>query len=153
MSKIIKLHERCFLCKSLEFCAECDKCPSCCSRSTCRGQYGPILGKMGSLGDQLQGHKNPQRRLQPSRLDHTKCHKHHLWLCTSYQYQLPDRGIRYTCANECNQNLASLGFFKRLFWVPKPNNHSEQISTDRVIRNGNYNNLPSDKGVGNIHRL
>ena len=43
--------ERCFLCRSLEF---CHKCPNCCSRSTCRGQFASVVGKMGSPGDPSQ---------------------------------------------------------------------------------------------------
>ena len=31
-----------------EFCLECLQCPSCCSRSKCRGQIAQILGNMGA---------------------------------------------------------------------------------------------------------
>ena len=30
------------LCQSLEFCPTCNKCSSCCSRSTCRGKTAPV---------------------------------------------------------------------------------------------------------------
>ena len=45
-----KYCERGFLCRSIEFCKSCHKCPNCCSGSTCRGQVTAVLGKMGSPG-------------------------------------------------------------------------------------------------------
>ena len=87
---------RCFLCVLNEFCAECHKCPTCCSKSSCRSQIPPIWGIMGNPGGQSKGHKNPQRRLHPPLLDPTKFDKitnHHKWLCTSSQEQLSGRGI------------------------------------------------------------
>ena len=48
-SKGNKICEKCFLCKSLEFCKKYHKCPTCCTKSTCRGQITPVLGKMGSF--------------------------------------------------------------------------------------------------------
>ena len=62
-SRVIKICERCFLCRSIEFCPECHQCPSCCSRSTCRGQIAPISGNEGNLRGRPQGHKNSQRSL------------------------------------------------------------------------------------------
>ena len=101
-SKVIKVCERGFLCLSIEFCTECEKkCPSWCSRSTCRGQIAPILGNMGNPEGQSQGYKDLQRRLHPPLLDPTKFDKvtdHYEWLCTSSQEQLPDRGITCTYA-------------------------------------------------------
>ena len=40
-----KACERCFLCRSLEFCKKCHKCPRCFSRSACRSQITPVLEK------------------------------------------------------------------------------------------------------------
>ena len=35
-------------CTSVQFCPDCHKWPSCCSRSTCRVQIAPSLGSKGS---------------------------------------------------------------------------------------------------------
>ena len=76
-----KTCERCFLCRSLEFCKSCHKCPNCCYRSTCRGQTAPVLEKMGSPGGKSQGGNSTQRGLHPplpikTQLDQvTNCHK------------------------------------------------------------------------------
>ena len=43
-----KICERCFLCRSLEFCKSCHQCPTSCYRSSCRGKVTPVLGEMGS---------------------------------------------------------------------------------------------------------
>ena len=42
---------------------KCHKCPNCCSRSTCRGQITPVLGKMASPGSQSKSCNSPQGRL------------------------------------------------------------------------------------------
>ena len=34
----IKTCQRCFFCHSIALCPICDKCPSCCKKSACRGQ-------------------------------------------------------------------------------------------------------------------
>ena len=59
----------------------------------------------------------------------------------------------------------SLGFYNRLFLVPKPNNrwrpylgpeHLEHLPKHRVIQNGDTRdnkNLPSGRGVGYLHRF
>ena len=45
-----KICEKCFLCRSLVFCKSCHQCPTCCYRSSCRGEVKSVLGEMGSLG-------------------------------------------------------------------------------------------------------
>ena len=65
-SKINKICERCFLCKSIEFCTKCHKCPVGCTKSACRGQITPVLEKMGSPRRQPQSTSSPQRRLHTS---------------------------------------------------------------------------------------
>ena len=45
-----KICERCFLCRSFEFCKYCHKCPTCCYKSTCRGKATQFLGELGSSG-------------------------------------------------------------------------------------------------------
>ena len=109
----IKISERCFQCWSIEFCLTCNKCPNCCSRSTCRGKTTPVLG-----------HKNAERRLHspiPGPAKSDKVANHHKLLCQSCQKPLPDRGITCTCDQKCSrtgQNQKSLGFFNGLFLVP-----------------------------------
>ena len=53
-NKVIKLRERCFLCRSLEFCKSCHKCPNCCSKSTCRGPDYTSFGRSGQPRGQPQ---------------------------------------------------------------------------------------------------
>ena len=50
INKVIKICERCFLCRSIEFCPECPRYPSCCSRSICCCQIAPVWGNMAALG-------------------------------------------------------------------------------------------------------
>ena len=50
-----KTCERCFLCRSVEFCTKCHKCP----KSTCRGQITQVLEKMGSPRCQSQSVNSP----------------------------------------------------------------------------------------------
>ena len=53
-----------------EFCKSCQKCPNCCSRSTCRGQIAPVLGELGSPRGQSQG-SNTEGYTLPSGSDPT----------------------------------------------------------------------------------
>ena len=45
-----KVCERCFLCRSIEFCKSCHKYPNCCSRSTCRARLHQFWEKWAALG-------------------------------------------------------------------------------------------------------
>ena len=70
-------------------------------------------------------------------------------------YQLVNKN-----AVELVANQNSLGFYNRLFLVPKPNNpgpeHLEHLSKHRVVQNGDPRdnmNLPTGRGVGHLHRL
>ena len=58
-----KACERCFLCRSVEFCKKCHKCSNCCTKSTCRGQITPVLEEMGSPRRHSQSTNSPHRRL------------------------------------------------------------------------------------------
>ena len=44
----IKMCERCFLCRTIVFCKTCNKCPSCCLKSACRGQTSKLLANMAT---------------------------------------------------------------------------------------------------------
>ena len=140
-SKGNKICEKCFLCKSLEFCKKCHKCPTCCTKSTCRGQITPVLGKMGSLRRRPQSTSSPQRRLYtslpvPAQFDQ-KTHNNSCYVNphrNSYlleaSHQLLDKN-----AVELVQNPQSLGFYNRLFLVPKPNNRWRPILYLSILNN------------------
>ena len=74
-----KACERCFLCRSLEFCKYCHKCPNC--KSTCRGKATSVLGEVGSPGFESKNSHNTERGLHPplpvqTQSDQvTNCHK------------------------------------------------------------------------------
>ena len=120
-----KICERCFLCRSLEFCKSCHKCTSCCQRSTCRGKATQFLGEVGSSGFESKGSHHTQRGLHPplpaqtEPMQVTNCHKQ-----LSKQAHLLEALYQQVNKNAvepvANQN--SLGFYNRLFLVPKPNN-------------------------------
>ena len=115
----IKICEKCFLCHSIVLCQFCSKCTKCCPHSACRGQTAKFLADLAGPGCRSQSSSNPARGLHPPFPDPTKPHKNshsRKLLCQSSQEQLPVRGI----ASAYHQT--SLGFYNRLFLVPKPNN-------------------------------
>ena len=132
-SKINKICERCFLCKSIEFCTKCHKCPTCCTKSSCRVKIAQVLGKMGSPRRQPQGGFSPQRGLRPTlpvqtlsdrEPTITSCYvdPHRNSYLLEALHQLLNKN-----AVELVQNPQSLGFYNRLFLVPKPNNRWRPI--------------------------
>ena len=83
-TSVNKIYERCFLCRSLEFCNKSHKCCNCSSRFTCRGQIASVLGKMGSPRCQSQSCISPKRRLHSPLLFLAKFYQithHHKLLC------------------------------------------------------------------------
>ena len=119
-----KACERCFLCRSLEFCKYCLKCPNCCHKSTCgvkvfwekwealgsspkvvtilrEGYTLPFQFNLTRSPTVISNYVNPQR-----------------------QSHLPEALYQLTNKNpvEPVTNQNSLGFYNRLFLVPKPNN-------------------------------
>ena len=132
-SKLNKVCERCFLCKSIEFCTKCHQCPTCCTKSTCRGQITPVLGKLGNLRGQSQSVNSPQGRVHitlPVRPNLTRtptitsCYVnlHRNSYLLEALHQLLDKN-----AVELVQNPQSVGFYNRLFLVPKPKNRWRPI--------------------------
>ena len=128
-----KICERYFLCRSLEFCKSCHKCPSCCHKSTCRGKVTNVLGEVGSFGCESKSSHHSERGLHPPLPVQTK-----LDPVTNCQKQLPQPsktgqpfGALYQLVNknavEPVENQNSLGFYNRLFLVPKPNNRWRPI--------------------------
>ena len=170
-SKSNKICERCFLYKSLEFCTKCHKCPTCCTKSTCRRQITPVLGKMGSPRRQPQSTSSPQRRLHtslpvPAQSD-KKSHNNKL-LCKSPQEQLPVGGI----ASAVRQKCCRIGSKSTVPGLLQPvisgtqtqqpvatylgSEHTEQSFENTVFQNGDSRdnkNLTPGRGVGDLNRL
>ena len=118
----IKICEKCFLCHSIVLCQSCLKCNKCCPQSACRGQTSKILENLAGPGCRSETDSNPPRGLHPPLSDPAKTHQNshsHKLLCQSSQEQLPVRGIASAYREPDNQT--SLGFYNRLFLVPKPN--------------------------------
>ena len=125
--------QRCFLCRSLEFCKSCHKCPNCCSRSTCRGQTTPVLEKMGSPGASpkvitvlREGYTLPFRfrpnlTRSPTVISNYVIPHKNLHLLEAL-HQLVKKNTVEPVANQ-----KSLGFYNRLFLVPKPNHRWRHI--------------------------
>ena len=88
----IKMCQRCFFCRSIALCPICNKCPSCCAKSTCRGQASKLLVNLAGNGCRSKNSSDPQRGLHPPLSDPAKSHKishHHKLLLQSSQEQLP----------------------------------------------------------------
>ena len=133
-----KICEQCFLCRSHEFCNKYHKCSNCCSGSTCRGKIAPVLGKVDSTGGQSKSYNSPQVRLHSLLLVLAKfdkiTHRHKL-LCQSPQEALHRKLYLSEALHQLmNKNAVEpvatqtfLGFYYKLFLVPKPNNQWRSI--------------------------
>ena len=113
----IKVREKCFLCHSIILCSTCNKCKKCCTKSACRGQTSKLLAKLAGSRCRSESGSNPERGLYPPLSDPAKTHKvsHRNSYLLEALHQLIDKN-----AVELVQNQTSLGFFNRLFLVPKP---------------------------------
>ena len=166
-----KICERCFLCRSLVFCKYCHKYPNCCRNSTCRGKATSVLGEVGSFGFESKSSHNTERGLHPpfpvqtQSNQVTNCHKQ-LFQPTKTVPPFGGTVSAYKNKNavESVANQSSLGFYNRLFLVPKPNNRWRPIldlSTlntflNTVVQNGDprdNKSPPTARGVGQLHRL
>ena len=127
----IKICEKWLLCHSIILCQTCNMCPKCCPKSACRGQTSKFFENLAGTRCQSESGTNFERGLHPSLSDPAKPHKVSLsrkLLCQSSQEQLPVRGITSAYSQKCcRTSKASLGFFNRLFLVPKPNNEWRPI--------------------------
>ena len=169
---LLQVHRNniCFLCRSLEFCKSCHKCPTCCYKSTCRGKASQVLGKMGSSGFKSKSSRHTQRGLHPPLPVQTKpnqvtnCHKQ---LPQSIQTGPPFRGVVSAGEQKCSRT----GSKPKLPRVLQPAifgtqtqhpvetgpgpEHLEHLSKHRVVQNGDprdNKNLSTIRGVGHIHR-
>ena len=153
------------------FCKKCIKCPSCCTKSDCRGQIEPILGNLANHGGRAQSSSYVKRRVHPTLPNQTKLGQvtdGSQLLCKSPQEQLPARGIASADKEKCNRighqppfsRVLQSSLFgpqtKQQMETHLRSEQSQQISQDRKIQDGdprNYPDLPPDRGVGYVHRL
>ena len=123
-----KICEKRFLYHSIVLCKSCNKCHECCLKSACRGQTSKLLANLAGSGCWSESCSNPKRGVLPPLSDPAKvskmshCHNryvnpHRNSYLLEAMHQLIDKN-----AVELVQNKKSLGFFNRLFLVPKPNN-------------------------------
>ena len=142
-----KICEKCFLCRSLEFCKSCQQCPTCCYRSSCRGKVTPVLGEWEALGSSpkvvatlMEGYTLPFRirpnlTRSPTVISNYNNSTKQSFLLEAL-YQLINKN-----AVEPVENQNSLGFYNRLFLMPKPldlrtflNTGSFKMETPETIR-------------------
>ena len=164
-SKVNKICERCFLCKSIELCTKCRKRPTCCTKSTCRGQITPVLGKMGSPRRLPQSTSSPQRRLHTSlpvpAQSYKKPHNNQL-LCKSSQEQPPVGGIASAVRQKCCR-IGSKPTVPGLLQLVISGTQIQQLVAtylrpilNTIVQNGDprdYKDLPPSRGVGDLHRF
>ena len=170
-SNVNKVCEKCFLCRSVEFCPQCYKCPTCCTKSSCRFKIAPFLGKMGCTERKPQSGFSPKRGLRSAIPVQTSPHKrtdNNKLLCRSPQEQLPVGGIASAVKQKCcgaGPKPKISGFLQPV--VPctqaqQPvaanlgSEQLEQISEDPNLQNGdpgNNSHLPPSRGVGDFSRF
>ena len=124
----IKICEKCFLCHSIVLCQFCSKCTKCCPHSACRGQTAKFLADLAPKVVQIlrEGYTLPFRiRPNLTRIPTVvSCYANPLrnsYLLEAL-HQLIDKN-----AVEQVSHQTSLGFYNRLFLVPKPNNKRRPI--------------------------
>ena len=130
-----KVCERCFSCRSLEFCKSSHKLPICCSRSTCRGQIASVLREMHSPRGQSQGGNSTREgytltfRFRPNLIRSPNCHKR---LCKSPQKPQLAGGIASAFEQKCG-GTSSNSKIPGVFLIPKPNNRWRLILDLRTL--------------------
>ena len=162
-----KIYERCFLCRSLELCKYCHKCPNCCHKSTCRGKVTAVLGDVGSS----KSSHNTERGLHPPLPVQTQPNQvtnGHKQLCQSTKTVPPSGGTvsadKQKCSGTSNKPKL-IGFLQPAIFgtqtqqpvetYPGPE-HLEHLPKHRVVQNGDpreNKDLPTTRGVGHRHRL
>ena len=129
-------------------------CPKCCLKSTCRGKTsnfwktwlklgaGPKVVQILKEGYTLPFRIRPKLARSPTVIScYVNPHRNSYLL--EALHQLMDKN-----AVELVQNQTSLGFFNRLFLVPKPNNKKFKIGDP-----GNHQDIPPTRGVGHLNRF
>ena len=170
-SNVNKICEKCFLCRSLEFCPQCVKCPTCCNKSSCRFKIAPFLGTMGSIERKPQSGFSPKRGLRFAFPVQTSPHKgtdNNKLLCRSPQEQLPVGGIASAVKQKCCR-AGSKSQISRFLQPVVPctkaqqpvaanlgSEQLEQISEDPNLQNGdpgNNTHFNPVRGVGHFSRF
>ena len=128
-AKYIKICEKCFLCHSIVSCKYCNKCSQCCHKSACRGQTTKVLEKV------VEGLGAGPKVVQILKEGYTLPFR--TWPNLSRVptviscYGNPHRNLKLLealhrlmvkSAIELVHKQIPLGFFNRLFLVPKANN-------------------------------
>ena len=153
------------------FCKSCHQCPTCCYRSSCRGEVKPVLGKMGGLGFESKSSHHTEGGLYSpvpvqTLLDKvTDCNKQ---LPQSNQTVLPCGGTVSADKQKCSRTGRKsklTGFLQPAIFGtqtqqpvetgPGPE-HLEHLFKHRVVQDGyprDNKNLPTGRGVGHIHRF
>ena len=116
----------------VKFCTKCHKCPTCCTKFSCRVKTAQVLGKMGIPRRQPQSGFSPQGYVLPFRSRPFLTREPTITSCyvdphrNSYLLEALHQLLNKN-AVELVQNPQSLGFYNRLFLVPKPNNRWRPI--------------------------
>ena len=170
-SNVNKICEKCFLCRSLEFCPQCVKCPTCCNKSSCRFKIAPFLGTMGSIERKPQSGFSPKGGLCSALPVQTSPHKgtdNNKLLCRSPQEQLPVGGIASAVKQKCcraGPKSQISRFLQPVVPCTKAqqpvaanlgSEQLEQISEDPNLQNGdpgNNTHFNPVRGVGHFSRF
>ena len=123
-----KICERCFVCKSVSLCPKCQKCPSCCKRSPCGRPSAKVLVGLALPGFKSEGSLHPQGGVSAPLQGKAPPLTRYPVIASGSSNPLRNKNL-----NEALQSLgqkqaiervsvqSSLGFYNRLFLVPKPN--------------------------------
>ena len=122
-----KICEQCFVCKSMSFCPKCHKCTLCCQRSTCGRPSATVWQVWLSLGSNprvvsilREGYQLPFKERPPlARFPVIVSGSSNPSQNKSLNEALHSLGQKQTIEKVSVQS--SLGFYNRLFLVPKPN--------------------------------
>ena len=122
--------ERCFLCRSLEFCKSCHKCHKCCSRLHQFWEKWAALGASPKVVLR-EGFTLPFR----FRPNSTRSHNCHKLLCKPPQEPLLDGGFASAGEQKCSRtgHNSKISGVLETYLGPQ---HLEQLSKHRVVQNG-----------------
>ena len=114
-----------FFCKSVSFCPSCDKCTQCCRRSACRGPATKFLATQKGSSPRVvsilkDGYNLPFNLKPPLTRIPLIWSRYANPLRNSY-LQEALHSLLQKQAVEKVRVQSSLGFYNRLFIVPKPN--------------------------------
>ena len=160
-----------FLCHSLVLCPTCNKFPTCCTKSACRGQATTLWANLAGSRGRSESYPDSERGLHPPLPDPAKTYKvshSHKLLCQSSQGQLPVGGITSTYRQKCSGTGAKPKI-PRVFQPTLPGTKTQQqmethigpkqtkcLSQGGEIQNGNTGNHQSFSppgGMGHLHRF